>query len=68
MIWITAKDANTGRVLSCEVRLATIKKLEILTKQKTVLVGDYETLELLGYDSKGNVFSTLEGLKFNWDI
>ena len=32
MIWITAKDIKTGRVLSCEVRLATIHKLEILTK------------------------------------
>jgi hypothetical protein len=39
-----------------------------LTKFRRINVGDLEVLELLGYDEEGNVFSTLEGLRFEWTI
>ena len=54
--------------MKCEARVAEIKKIEIITKMRTLDVGDYETFELLGYDDKGNAFTTLEGLRFNWWI
>lgn len=35
---------------------------------RTIDIGDYETFELIGYDSQGNAFTTLEGFRFNWSI
>jgi hypothetical protein len=31
-------------------------------------VGDVQLLELLGYDAEGNVFTSLEGIRFTWII
>ena len=42
--------------------------MEILTKLRTIDVGNYEELEMLAYDHEGNSFSTLQGLKFEWTI
>lgn len=55
-------------MLKCEARIAEIVKIEIITKMRTLDVGDYETFELIGYDSQGNAFTSLEGLKFSWWI
>ena len=68
IVWISAEDLRTNEILNCEARVAPLKKLEIVTKQKSILVGDFETLELMGYDLKGNGFTSLEGLIFNWKI
>ena len=51
-----------------ESKISKIHKIEILTKLRTIDVGDVQVLEVLGYDPEENVFSTLEGLKFNWKI
>jgi hypothetical protein len=31
-----------------------------------LVVGELETLEVQAFDSEGNVFSSLDGLNFNW--
>ena len=46
--------------------MALISKIEVLTKMRTIDVGDYESFELIGYDKKGNAFTSLEGLRFEW--
>lgn len=51
-----------------ESKISKIHKIEILTKLRTIDVGDVQVLEVLGYDPEENVFSTLEGLRFNWKI
>ena len=66
IIWLTAKDVETEELLKCEARVKKIVRLEILTKFKTLDVGDFEQVELIGYDEEGNSFTTLEGLKFEW--
>lgn len=68
VIWITATDIETGDVLKCEARVAVINRIEILTKLRTIDVGNFEELEILAYDSEGNSFSTLQGMKFEWSI
>ena len=55
-------------MLRCESRVAQIHRIEILTKLRTIEVGDIEILEVIGYDEEGNSFSTLEGLRFEWTI
>lgn len=48
--------------------MAKVHRIEIMTKLRTIDVGDVEILEVLGYDKEGNVFSTLEGMRFEWTI
>lgn len=68
IVWLTAQDVETDELLKCEARVRKIHRLEILTKFKTLDVGDFEQVELIGYDSEGNSFTTLEGLKFEWSV
>ena len=60
------KFKETGDLLRCEAKTAFIKRIEIMTKLRSIDVGNYESLELLGYDDEGNVFTTLEGVRFDW--
>jgi hypothetical protein len=39
-----------------------------VTKFKNINIGDQQTLEVIGYDAQGNVFSSLEGIRFAWSI
>ena len=65
---ITATDLLNQDSLKCEVKLSKIRKLEILTTVKSFRVQDYQTLIAQAYDEEGNVFSSLEGLRFKWQI
>lgn len=51
-----------------ESKIAKVQKIEILTKLRTIDVGDLSVLEIIGYDKEGNSFSSLEGLRFEWSI
>jgi len=61
-------NKETHDTFKCESRIAKVARIEILTKLRTIDVGNVETLEVLGYDEEGNVFSTLEGMRFEWTI
>ena len=58
----------SGDVLKAEARIAKLNQIEILTKVRTIDVGDIQVLEALGFDDQGNSFSTLEGLRFKWEL
>jgi nuclear pore complex protein Nup210 len=49
-----------------EVYLDRIHRVQILTSTRLVNVGDVETLKVQAFDEQGNVFSSLEGLAFDW--
>lgn len=48
--------------------MAKIHKLEILTTVKSLRVKDYQRLIAQAFDEEGNVFSSLEGLRFRWQV
>jgi len=65
--WISAHDlARPDRFAECEIFIDRIARLEILTSTRRINVGDVEALQLAAYDSMDNVFSSLDGLPFNW--
>jgi nuclear pore complex protein Nup210 len=68
LIWITAKDKITGDVLRCETKVGRIHSLQILTNMRSIDVDDINILEVQAFDEEGNVFSTVEGMKFQWRI
>lgn len=51
-----------------ESKIARVIKIGILTKLRTIDVGDLSVLEIIGYDKEENSFSSLEGLRFEWSI
>lgn len=53
-------------MLRSEIFIDRIARLEILTSTRRINVGDVEALHLQAYDSMDNVFSSLDGLPFDW--
>ena len=66
---ISALDQTSrGETLKCEVKVGRITRLEILTTVKSFRVLDNQRLYAQAFDHEGNVFSSLEGLRFRWQI
>jgi nuclear pore complex protein Nup210 len=66
---ISAVDfSNPQSELKCEVKVGRIARLEILSSVRSFRVQDYLRLTAQAFDSDNNVFSTLEGLRFRWQI
>ncbi len=57
---------DNGISLSLDVYVAPIVRLEIMTTVRRLALFEAETLSVLAYDAKGNVFSSLDGLNFFW--
>jgi nuclear pore complex protein Nup210 len=66
---ITAKDQlNSQEMLRCEVKVGRIHSLAILTTVRSIRVGSSEVISVQAFDEAGNVFSSVEGLRFYWTI
>lgn len=66
--WIIATDKETKRSLRCEVFLGNVDKISIFTTTKNLATEDTSLIGVQGFDKEGNLFSSLEGLPFNWHI
>ena len=66
--YVTAKDKKTNEYFKCKVGFAEVSKISIEKNFDTINVGDVFELHVLAYDERGNIFSSLEGWKFNWKI
>ena len=63
------KDLITGNLgydLRCEVWVAPIESIVILTTVRKLSLGTTEKIEVQAFDSSNNVFSSLAGLRFDW--
>eukprot|EP00931_Biecheleriopsis_adriatica_P056141 TRINITY_DN33268_c0_g1_i1.p1 TRINITY_DN33268_c0_g1~~TRINITY_DN33268_c0_g1_i1.p1 ORF type:complete len:2088 (-),score=389.74 TRINITY_DN33268_c0_g1_i1:106-6069(-) len=68
-VMVTVHDIHApGVELRCEVYLARIDRIEVETRVRRINVEDVETIAVKAYDKQGNVFSSLEGLQFDWRI
>ena len=68
IVLLTAQDIRTGKMLSCEAKVAQIHTIKILSSIRSIDVDDINSLQVQAFDIQGNVFSSLEGLKFDWEI
>lgn len=59
---------ETKESIKVESRVAPIVRIEIATKLRSIDVGGYEELQIRGFDSEGNTFSSLEGVRFQWEF
>ena len=66
--FVVAEDAISGRKVRCEVIVDKVDRVEIETTSRQIFQDDVERLSVLAFDSEGNLFSTLEGLQFQWSL
>ncbi|XP_051577817.1 nuclear pore membrane glycoprotein 210-like [Myxocyprinus asiaticus] len=64
---VQAQDPVTGHILRCDVIIDRIERIQIVTTTRQLYTDD-PPLQLFvqAFDTKGNTFSCLAGLKFNW--
>lgn len=55
-----------GYELQCEVWVAPIARIQILTTVRTLSLGNTEKIEVQAFDDRDNVFTSLAGLHFDW--
>ncbi|BFZ03901.1 hypothetical protein BsWGS_06940 [Bradybaena similaris] len=66
---IVAENKETGEVLRSNVNVGEIVHLQIQTTTRSLFLEDTpEELIAQAVDSEGNIFSSLEGMSFEWDI
>ena len=66
--YVSAKDRNSNEIFKCKVGFAEVNTISIENNFDSINVGDVFELHVLAHDEKGNIFSSLEGWKFNWKI
>ena len=66
IIWLTAKDKSSSQVLTAQIKVAKIARLEIHSRMRQVAKNDKVHLEARAIDSEGNSISSLDGLQFDW--
>ena len=66
--YVSAKDKNSNEVFKCKVGFSEVNRISIENNFDSINVGDISELHVLAHDDKGNIFSSLEGWKFNWKI
>ena len=66
IVWLSSKDLISGQVLTAEIKVAKIAKIEIFSRFKQYNLGDKAHIEVRATDDSGNTFSSLDGFKFEW--
>ncbi|XP_053384665.1 nuclear pore membrane glycoprotein 210-like [Mercenaria mercenaria] len=66
---VMVENKVTGEVLKCIVIVDTLHRIEIETTTRLLYLEDSpEEMMVRGYDLEGNVFSSLQGLEFQWSL
>ena len=59
----------TGNILRGDVFVNRINRIEITTTTRELLLGQsHELLNVIAFDDTGNLFSSLDGLVFDWEL
>ena len=66
--YVSAKDRYSNEIFKCKVGFSEVNSISIENNFDYINVGDIFELHVLAHDEKGNIFSSLEGWKFNWKI
>eukprot|EP00392_Amoebophrya_sp_AT5.2_P013456 g13579.t1 len=65
---VFARDAERQGVKPCDVYVSDINELDIVTPARRINVDDVDQLAVQGYDAERNLFTSLEGIAFDWRI
>ena len=60
--------ADGGATLTCDVFIAQLAWLQVLTTTRTMVVDELHVLSAQAFDHMDNVFTTLQGLRLRWEF
>jgi len=66
LVWIKARDKASGQVLESQAKVSAIDYLAININYRHLYVNDKKTIDVVGYDDEGNIFSGMDGFRFDW--
>lgn len=58
-IYITARDRSSTELINIPVRIRDLKKISIFTKSKIMNIKEIQNLQIFGFDSENNTFTSL---------
>ena len=59
---------DSGQVLRCQVKVGYVSRLAIQSNYRQFSVNNNKYLNVVGYDDEMNIFSELDGFRFDWTI
>ncbi|KAK3033069.1 hypothetical protein RJ639_035695 [Escallonia herrerae] len=65
---VYATDVQTGMVIRCKVYIDNFSRIQIFHNSIKLDLGGLATLRVRAFDSEENVFSSLVGLQFMWQL
>ncbi|KAL1439439.1 hypothetical protein MTO96_010253 [Rhipicephalus appendiculatus] len=66
---VLARETSTGETLRCDVIIDQVASLKVVTTTRELLLEDSpELLEVQGFNQKGDTFSSIEGMSFDWSL
>ncbi|CAM8898328.1 unnamed protein product [Rhodiola kirilowii] len=65
---IYATDVHTGLVIRCKVYIDRFSRIQIFHNSIKLDLDGLATLRVRGFDSEDNIFSSLVGLQFKWQL
>jgi len=65
---ITVESPTTGEEAECQIFVDRIEVVKIQTRTKVVHMGEIAPLWIDAYDAKGNLFTSVNTIPFEWDI
>lgn len=65
---VYATDVNTGRVIRCKVYIDNLARIQIFHSSVKLDLDGLATLRVRAFDSEENVFSSLVGIRFMWQL
>lgn len=68
LVQISARDRDSGTHLICVAKVGKVHHLSIHQHFKQFHEGTYNFVEVIGFDDDDNVFSTMDGFRFDWSI
>lgn len=65
---VYATDVDTGRVIRCKVYIDNLARIQIFHSSVKLDLDGLATLRVRAFDSQENVFSSLVGIRFMWQL
>lgn len=68
LIWITARDKSSGQVLESQAKIGLLASIAVNINYRHLYINDKKHIDVVAYDDQGNIFSGLDGFRFDWKI
>ena len=66
-VYVTARDVETNQLLRVEATVGRIASIQIINTREQLNVDSTDPLRIIAFNEKKAAFSSVQGLKFQWE-